>query len=82
MPPSTLATLPPMLRPAAASGNPRPVSIAPGVVVRLPSWKDLRPDGTLIEGRGIDPDVPVLATPDQLRTADPVLDAALAWLRS
>jgi hypothetical protein len=65
-----------------SSGNPKPVEIAPGVVVRLPSWKDLLPDGTLLEGRGIGRDESVEVTPQQLRGSDPILDAALKWLRS
>jgi len=51
------------------------------VTVLLPSWKALRPDGTCFENEGIEPDVEVGATPEQLAISDPVLEAALAWLR-
>jgi hypothetical protein len=64
-----------------ASGNPQPVTLANGVTVLLPSWQSLFPDGSLFEGVGVTPDVPVATTPAQLATDDPVLDAALAWLR-
>lgn len=64
-----------------ASGNPLPHDLGNGVTVMLPSWKALRPDGTAFEGVGLEPDVEVRATKEQLAAGDPVLDAALAWLR-
>jgi len=60
-----------------SSGNPKPVDLGNGVTVYLPSWKALRPDGTCFEGQGIAPNLPVNATPAELETADPVLQAAV-----
>lgn len=63
-----------------SSGNPKPVDLRNGVTVHLPSWIDQDLQGQPIEGRGIEPDVAV----DWPATGvgDPVLDAALQWLRS
>lgn len=62
-----------------ASGNPRPTDLGNGVTARLPSWEDLLPNDKPLEGRGIDPDV---AVEFSAGATDPVLDAALARLRS
>jgi hypothetical protein len=64
-----------------ASGNPLPHDLGNGVTVMLPSWKALCPDGTAFEGVGLEPDIEIHATKEQLAVGDPVLDAALAWLR-
>jgi hypothetical protein len=64
-----------------SSGNPKPHDLDNGVEVYLPSWKDFLPDGTCIEGKGIDPDIAIEATPDKITTNDPVIDAALKELR-
>jgi hypothetical protein len=64
-----------------SSGNPKPHELGNGVVVYLPSWKDLLPDGTCFEGKGIQPDISVEATQGKITTTDPVLDAALLELR-
>jgi hypothetical protein len=64
-----------------ASGNPVAHDLGNGVTVFLPSWKDLRPDGTCFETEGISPDIEVHATKEQLAVSDPLLDAALARLR-
>lgn len=61
-----------------SSGNPKPHDLGQGVRVYLPSWKDLLPDGSALEGVGISPDHPVDWRPGD---TDPVLDAALRWLR-
>jgi hypothetical protein len=63
-----------------SSGNPKSVDLGNGVTVFLPSWKALRPDGSCFEGQGIAPDLSVSATTTELKTADPVLQAALALL--
>jgi hypothetical protein len=63
-----------------SSGNPKPHDLGNGVTVMLPSWRDLRLDGTLLEGTGITPDIPVDWGADP--AADPVLDRALALLRN
>jgi C-terminal processing protease CtpA/Prc len=65
-----------------SSGNPQPHKLANGVIVFVPSWKDMQPDGTPIEGKGIEPDVKVEPKKGDFVNADPVLDAALKYLRS
>jgi C-terminal processing protease CtpA/Prc len=64
-----------------SSGNPKPHEIADGLQVVLPSWKDLFPDGTLLEGRGVEPDIRVPTTAGDFAAGDPVLERALAHLR-
>jgi C-terminal processing protease CtpA/Prc len=51
------------------------------VTVFLSSWEDQLPDGTLLEGRGVTPDVSVKANLGEFRQRDPVLDAALRVVR-
>lgn len=65
-----------------SSGNPQPYNLGNGVTVFLPSWKALTLDGTLIEGNGIKPDVVVPTKAEDFKDKDPVLDAALTWLRT
>ncbi|MBN2445713.1 MAG: Ig-like domain-containing protein [Phycisphaerae bacterium] len=65
-----------------ASGNPRPVVLPNNVTVFLPSWKSMTPDGKEIECVGIEPDIPVKTDEKDSQQRDPVLDAALAELRS
>ena len=69
-------------RSRGSSGNPQPHDLGNGVTVYLPSWRDLLPDGTLLEGNGVVPDVDVATTPNGLTQSDPVLERALAWLRA
>jgi hypothetical protein len=64
-----------------SSGNPKPTDLGNGVTVYLPSWKDLCPDGTCLEGQGITPDIPITVAPAALESTDPVLQAALTLLR-
>lgn len=64
-----------------SSGNPKPHELPNGVMVALPSWKDMQPDGTPLEGKGITPDVRVKPKKGDFTDTDPVLDAALARLR-
>jgi hypothetical protein len=64
-----------------SSGNPQPVDLGNGVTAFVPSWKDLRPDGTCLEGEGVAPDVEVKAEPRDFAAGDPVLEAAVAVLR-
>jgi hypothetical protein len=65
-----------------SSGNPKPHDLGNGVTVYLPSWQDLMPDGKLLEGVGVEPDVAVPARPSDLARSDLVLEAALRVLRS
>ncbi|MBN1392662.1 MAG: Ig-like domain-containing protein [Sedimentisphaerales bacterium] len=64
-----------------SSGNPKPTELGNGVTVYLPSWKDLRPDGTCFEGEGIAPDILIKMTEQELRSRDAVIETALKWLR-
>jgi hypothetical protein len=64
-----------------SSGNPKPVALGNGVTVYLPSWKDLRLDGSCFEGVGIAPDLEVKTTAGDLAVRDPVVAAALKVLR-
>ena len=65
-----------------SSGNPRPFDLGNGVTVLLSSWEDQLPDGTVIEGLGVRPDVMVKTTLGELGQRDPVLQSALGTLRS
>lgn len=56
-----------------SSGNPRPVELSCGVTVVLSSWQDFDVDGTMIERKGIPPDVVVEATAEELQAGDPVI---------
>ena len=64
-----------------SSGRPMPHQLGNGVTVYLSSWEDQLPDGTTFEGKGVKPDTVVKATPQDLAKSDPVLDAALKYLR-
>ncbi|MFG0304653.1 MAG: S41 family peptidase [Phycisphaerales bacterium JB040] len=63
-----------------SSGNPRGYELPNGVSVYLPAWISMTPEGDRFEGVGLEPDVPVEATPDDFAGRDPVLEAALAWI--
>ncbi|MBN1796697.1 MAG: hypothetical protein JW804_08490 [Sedimentisphaerales bacterium] len=65
-----------------SSGNPKPIELGNGVTVYLPSWKDMRPDGSCFEGEGIEPDIEVKTSPEDFDTKDPVIEAALKYIRS
>lgn len=64
-----------------SSGNPKPHKLPNGVMVALPSWKDMQPDGTFIEGKGIAPDIRVKPKKGDFKENDPVIEAALEHLR-
>ncbi len=63
-----------------SSGNPKPISLANGVSVFLPSWVALTADGEPFEGKGISPDVHV-EFPDEPEDQDPLINAALELLK-
>ena len=58
-----------------SSGNPRPVPLANGVTVYLPSWITFTLDGIPLEGNGVAPDV-FVPFPRESANADPLIDAA------
>ncbi len=64
-----------------SSGNPKSYELPNGVTVKLPSWKTMWPDGRTWEGEGIPPDVTVVAKPEDFKNGDPVVEAALKYLR-
>ncbi len=64
-----------------SSGNPKPHDLPNGVTIFLPSWQDLRLDGTCFEGEGLAPDVEVAADPKDFEEKDPILERALEILR-
>jgi hypothetical protein len=64
-----------------SSGRPVPHDLGNGVTVYLSSWEDQLPDGTVLEGCGVKPDIIVKTKADQLENADPVLEAARKYLR-
>jgi C-terminal processing protease CtpA/Prc len=64
-----------------SSGNPKAHELPNGVTIFLPSWQDLRPDGTCFEGEGLAPDVEVAAEPKDFEEKDPILEKALEILR-
>jgi len=68
------------IRTLGSSGNPRPHDLSNGVTVFLPSWQDYLADGTMLEGRGIAPDVPVEAGAADFMNGDPVFDRAVRYL--
>jgi len=57
------------------------VDLGIGVVAFVPSWKDLRLDGTCLEGEGFAPDITVQTRPEDFEKTDPVVEAALRLLR-
>lgn len=64
-----------------SSGNPKPFKLANGVEVFVPSWQDFLPDGSPLEGKGIQPDILIKSKPDDFLKGDPVLSEALKVLR-
>lgn len=64
-----------------SSGNPKPHELPNGVTIVMPSWQDLRLDGTCFEGEGLAPDVEVKTTPEGLAEKDPILERGLEVLR-
>jgi C-terminal processing protease CtpA/Prc len=64
-----------------SSGCPKPFELPNGVRLVVPSWQDLRLDGTCLEGEGLAPDVLVECTAKQLESGDPILEKALSILR-
>ncbi|MCB9918349.1 MAG: S41 family peptidase, partial [Planctomycetes bacterium] len=65
-----------------SSGNPKPFTLPNDVVVVVPTWQAMLPDGTPFEGKGIEPDVLVECTGDDFQSRDPIFEAALAKLRA
>lgn len=64
---------------AGSSGRPVPHRLGNGVTAWLPSWIDLAPDGSAIEGTGVAPDIAVAYA--RATSNDSIVDAALQALR-
>lgn len=64
-----------------SSGNPKPYELENGVIVNVPSWKAMRPDGTSFEGEGLSPDIGIKVSTDKLKTGDPIIERTLKHLR-
>jgi hypothetical protein len=67
---------------AGSSGRPMRHDLGVGVTVVLPSWEDQLPDGSILEGKGITPDLLVPTNETQFTKRDPVLDEAIKLLRA
>jgi C-terminal processing protease CtpA/Prc len=57
------------------------VELGNGVTLFVPSWEDLRLDDTCLEGEGFAPDIEVKTTAKSFGKKDPVIEAALKFLR-
>jgi C-terminal processing protease CtpA/Prc len=69
-------------RTAGSSGNPRRIEAGAGIVVNLPRWLDMGPDGRPIDEVGIQPEIHLDVKPEEFTNdRDPVLAAALEHLR-
>ena len=69
-------------RTAGSSANPRSIELPGKIVVNLPRWIDLDPDGKPIDTAGVAPRVPTSTKESDFSpTADPVMAAALKRLR-
>jgi C-terminal processing protease CtpA/Prc len=65
-----------------SSGNPKMISLPLEITVSLPQWIDYRPDGTPLDERGFEPQVPFSPTPGAFEgQRDDLLTAALERLR-
>lgn len=65
-----------------SSGNPQPVELGgTGINVMFSRWVDLMPDGTIIEGNGVQPTIRVDVPVEQYKTGDPTLEKGLEVLR-
>src|SRR2546423_12581201 len=63
-----------------SSGNPKIFDLGNGTSAAIPSWKDLRLDGTCFESEGLTPDVEIKATAADFEQHDPIPPAALKRL--
>jgi hypothetical protein len=68
---------------AGASANPRRLDAGCDIMVIVPRWLDLGPDGKPFESVGLQPKIAVAASPDDFTDdKDPVLQKALDHLRA
>jgi hypothetical protein len=65
-----------------SSGNPQSVELgSTGIKVMFSRWVDLMPDGTIVEGRGVQPKIRVEVPTEQYQASDPTLEKGLQVLR-
>jgi C-terminal processing protease CtpA/Prc len=70
-------------RSAGSSGNPRELELPHKIIVTLPRWIDYDHRGEPLEERGVQPDERIEARTEQYGSKDdPVVRAALRWLRT
>lgn len=69
-------------RTAGSSANPKQVKVGRGIVVNVPRWLDMTPEGEPIDGVGVQPDefIDAVNVAD-FSSGDPVFDAAAAFLK-
>jgi hypothetical protein len=68
---------------AGSSGNPEIVQLPLAMIVSVPQWIDYLADGTLLDDRGIAPQIPFAAPPEAFEgTRDDLLSAALDRMRT
>ncbi|MEQ1825637.1 MAG: S41 family peptidase [Pirellula sp.] len=63
------------------SGNPKPHDLGNGVIIYLPSWKELDLKGDIAEGKGVQPDVLIETNQSSFQSADPVFEKACELLK-
>jgi C-terminal processing protease CtpA/Prc len=62
-----------------SSGNPQSFDLGNGVVMMIPSWQAMDPNGEIFEGKGIEPDVAAKFVAGEGK--DAILEAALKSIR-
>jgi hypothetical protein len=67
-------------RSRGASANPIVVELGNGISARIPTWRAMLVDGTVLEGVGVVPDIEVPVTAAEVASGDKVIDAAVAEL--
>jgi hypothetical protein len=78
----TALTAPPQVIEATPDNSATNVDPGNQVTAYIPSWSDLRLDGTCLEGEGYAPDIEVKTNPADFEQRDPVLERTLQFLRT
>jgi hypothetical protein len=60
-----------------SSGNPKPYTLANGLILYVPQWLAMDMDGNLIEGKGIEPDILLDFAPKAFVNDDPLFRESL-----
>lgn len=64
-----------------SSGNPVPHKLSNGVTIFLPSWQAYTPDGKLIEGSGVDPDIEIATSRKEFEKEDILIRKVLKMIK-